>query len=289
MKRTFPILALLAVTAQISAFGAAEFIPMHQFAEGHSLTGANLLNDSLYVNPAAAAFTRVYSIDATYQLSKRYAVSVLDTKNGAVNGALGYFRQPVSSSAFGDTFAEPMQGVKGALSARVSNNVAVGIAMKTMWGPRAQLGQTAATASQKDRLTDGDLGILGNFGMIQLGATLYNLVGGGNEALDPHQGREVSLGGRIGYQDLFFVSVATQSRFRTPTPYQYGIGAEYVSPYYFALKGGYRIVTDIGPQRTYWSAGFGINSPRVSVSYGVQFPQTDYERVEHVLGLMLMM
>lgn len=278
MKRTFSILALSAATCASPLFAAAEFVPLQQLAEGQSLTGSNLLNDSLYVNPAASAFTNVYSIDGTYELSKRYAVSVLDTKNGTVDGALGYFRTPVADPN-GNNYGESLQGVKGALSGRLSSSLAIGIAGKALWGPRASSGQ-------HDKLNDGDIGVLANLGIVQLGATVYNVLGG-NLELDKHQGREYSIGGRIGYQDLIFLSVATTSSTKTTAPYQYGIGAEYVSPYYFSLKGGYRILTD--DHLSYWSAGVGINSPRVSVSYGVQFPQSNSESIEHVLGVMILL
>src|SRR5688572_26841971 len=89
-----------------SALAAPEFVPLQGKAQGHSLTGASQLNDSLYTNPAASAFTQVYAIDGTFQMPRTFAVSILDTKTSGMGGALGYLRKtPIEGG-------EPLQGVR---------------------------------------------------------------------------------------------------------------------------------------------------------------------------------
>jgi len=277
MKHSFLLFTTLTLCS--AALASEEFVPLQQFAQGQSLSGSHLLNDSLYTNPAASAFTNVYSVDATYALPRSYAVSILDTKTSSLAGGLGYFRRMVTNPSDGKDFHDPLQGVKLGLASKASQSFAVGIAGKALWGPGLQNGVSG-------KLNDIDVGFLTTFKGLQFGGAVTNILGGN---LDMDQGREFTAGGRIGYDDLLFLSVSTQSRFSEVKPYQYGIGAEYVSPYYFSLKGGYRI----RPQEhaSFWSVGASIISPVVSVHYAMQIPNQHRaaDRLEHILGISLLL
>jgi len=264
------ILSIGILVLSSATFAAQEFSPIQDKAQGGSLTGASQLNDSLYTNPAGSAFTQVYSIDGTFHMPKNFAVSILDTRTSGVGGALGYFRKRV-----GD-FEKPMQGAKLAMSGKVSEGLGFGVAGKMLWGPNVN--------GEDSKLTDLDTGLLANFSFMQFGVALRNTLGG-NELMD--QGREWSAGARAGWEDTLFLSVSSTSRWETFSPYQYGFGVEYVSPYYFSLKAGYRMQ----PQNnlSFWSGGLSFLSPRMSLHYAVEFPQQSSSKVEHVIGVTLLM
>jgi hypothetical protein len=262
MKTVIGLLGLLSVWAHADS---TEFVPLQQRAQGQSLTGASLLNDSLFSNPAASAFTRVYAVDGTFLNPQTFAVSVLDTRTSAIGGALGYFR----TSRPG--FQDPIQGARLALSGRASENFGFGLLGKTAWGPSL----TGANA----RLIDMDFGALAQFGFLQMGFSVTNLLGG-NEAMGAI--RSYALGARVNWEETLFLSVSALGSFATFAPAQYGIGAEYVSPYYFSIKGGYRIrpVENQG----FWGAGVSILSPKVSIHYAVEVPNFAGGSPEHSVG-----
>lgn len=266
MKAFLGILIGLTVSAWGAPVGKSEFVPLQHRAQGRSLTGSNTLNDSLYTNPAGSAFTRVYSVDATFMAPRAFAVSVLDTQASNMAGALGYFRMPRGG------FDQVTQGAKLALAGRVTPYLAFGAAGKAIWGP--DLAGTSATYK------DMDLGTLLSVESFQLGITARNLFGG-NPAMGAF--REYGLGGRIEYEKILFLSVAAESDVGEDlTPDQYGIGAEFVSPYYFAIKGGWRIRPE--QSATYWSVGASIVSQRASLHYAMEIPQQNDEEVAHVVG-----
>lgn len=276
MRNTFCYGVALSGIFCLWSIGAPEFVPIQEKAQGQSLAGSNLLNDSLYSNPAGSTFTRVYSIDGTYSLPKSFAVSVLDTQTSSVGGSLGFFRKNHTDGI------DPTQGLKVSLGGRVSDSVGVGVAGKMVWGPT----QTDVVNSGVSRLTDVDTGVLVNFSSMQFGWTVRNLMGG-NEALDLE--REWTVGGRINYNQLLFLSAAVTSPWGYLSPSQYGFGAEYISPYYFSLKGGYRIEPSNSPSLTFWTLGASFISPKMSVHYALELPnQTDTE-MEHLIGVTLIL
>jgi len=249
----------------------SEPVPIQQMAQGQALTGSTLLNDSLYANPAASAFTSAYSVDGTFFFPRAMAVSVLDTKTSSVGGALGYFRLPTDTST-----SQFTQGAKGALFGRMSSLLGVGVAGKLIWGP--------PTLGPDHKMTDFDTGMIMNLNPMQLGFTVRNLFGG-NQALE--EKREWSLGAQWNYDQQIFVSFASNSYWTNIKPYQYGVGLQYVSPYYFAIKGGYRLLpTD---HLSFWSAGASFISPRLSIHYSAEFPVQSGQSVAHVIGTTLLL
>jgi hypothetical protein len=255
----------VSVAAMAQAQGSSRFIPLQEQAQGQSLTGANLLNDSLFSNPASSAFIQVYSVDATFLGPRHFAGSVLDTRTSFVGGAIGYARQPTQ---FEDKLSHAAHGT---LSARVLPWLGVGVGGHVLWSPDAN-GNPA-------RHTDVDVGLLMNMEPVQVGLTTRNVMGGNDSLRDF---RQTSLGARINYEQILFLSATVQSAPDSFRPEQYGFGAEYVSPYKFSLKGGYRIRPD--ENRSYWSAGASVISPKVSLHYAVLFPSDETESMQHMVG-----
>jgi len=253
-----------------TSFGLPEFAPIQDKAQGGSLTGASQLNDSLYTNPAASGFTQVYSVDGAFQMPKTFAVSILDTRTSGVGGAIGYFRKQ------NDVAAKPVQGGKLGFVSKVGEGLAFGAAGKIIWGPKSD--------GVDGNLKDIDMGILANYSIVQFGVVLRNTLGG-----DPlfDQTREWGTGARIGWEDTLFFNVSTLSKWENFSPYQYGVGAEYVSPYYFSLKAGFR--TQPEARQSYWTGGLSFLSPRMSLHYAVEFPQMAGAKPEHVIGVTLLL
>lgn len=252
----------------------SEFVTLHEKAMGQSLNGSSLANDSLYTNPASSAFMNVYSVDGAFQLPKSFAVSVLDTKTSSIGGGLGYYRRQM----FGN---QPTQGAKLALGGKVSDTIGIGVAGKMLWGPTSIIGSNGLHTN--DRFNNVDVGVLANLGGIQFGGAIRNVFG---EKPEMEQEREFSVGGRISYDQVLFLSGATQSKMNAVKPYQYGIGAEYVSPYFFALRGGYRVQPEVA--HSYWGLGASFVSPRLALHYAVELPNQSSEAVEHTLGATLL-
>ncbi len=258
MYRTLLLFGILA--APLCAL--PEFIPIQEKAQGHSLTGSNQLNDSLYTNPAASSFTQVYAIEGTYAAPKSYAVSILDTKTSGIGGGFGYFKTKAEDQDLA------FQGFKLAMAGRVSDTVGTGLGAKMLWGPNS--------AGAYTRMTDVDMGTISHLGFMQMGVALRNVLGG-NKVLG--QEREASLGFRAGYEDTLFLNVSAVSKWESIRIYQYGIGAEYVSPYFFSLKGGFRIQPQA--KLSFWSGGASFISPKFSLHYAVEFPQQVGNDTEH--------
>lgn len=259
---------------------AQDFVPLQEKAQGQALTGAVQLNESLYSNPAASSLVNVYSIDGSLSLPKSFAVSVLDTKTSGLGGAIGYFKREADKDYFApgvtsNPGANTIQGAKLALMSRLSNNLGVGISGKSIWGPNIQ--------GKADRIQDLDLGVIYNQGFFQLGASFRNILGG-KELMQFY--REYALGGRISYNQILSLSVATQSKLNKSTPYQVGVGVEYVSPYYFALRGGYRNL--LQERKNFWSLGGSFVSPKLSLHYAMEIPNQPNASLEHTLGTTLL-
>jgi len=259
----------IVVTDANAAAGSNRYVPLQEQAQGQSLTGANLLNDSLFSNPASSAFTNVYTVDATFTGPKNFSASILDTRTSPISGAMGYSRQPTLFEN------QLVQSAQGAMSTKVLPYLAFGLGGHILWAPDA-LGKPG-------RHTDLDFGALLNFDAIQIGMSVRSLMGGDTGLGDP---RQTSIGARINYQQTMFFSATVQSEHNSMKPDQYGFGAEYISPYRFSLKGGYRIRPS--ENRSYWSAGFGILSPKVALNYAVVFPRINDEAVQHLVGATVM-
>ena len=261
----------LFLLASASAYALPEFVSIQELAQGQALTGANLLNDSLYVNPAAGVFTNIYSIEGSYLLSSVIEASIVDTKTSNIMGGVGYFHIQNSPSSSLAT-----QGAKIELATKLGQNIALGIDGKYIWGLNSH--------AQNDSLRDIDIGAFGNFSIFSLGLVLRNLIEGNSALLG--QQKEWSFGGQLHYQNILFLGVSTFSTLQTFSPYQYGIGAEFVTPYYFSLKGGFRIQPQ--QSQSYWSGGLSFLSPRFTLTYAFQ-SQVQTSNWENMLSLLLLL
>lgn len=270
---------LILIFLSLGVFAAEDFVPIQEKAQGQALAGSMQLNDSLYSNPAASSLVSVYSVDGSYSLPKSFAVSVLDTKTSAIGGAIGYFRKTAEQDYFVPGVSVDnqkfIQGAKVALMGRLSNSLGIGVSGKSIWGPDSQ--------GKDNRLLDGDVGAIYNGGFFQFGASLRNVLGG-KQVMNFY--REYSLGARLAYEQILSLSVASQSKLNSASPYQIGVGAEYVSPYYFSIRGGYRNL--LQDQKTFWSMGASFVSPKLSFHYAVEMPNQPNASPEHMLGTTML-
>src|SRR5690606_14599101 len=142
-----------------------------------------------------------------------------------------------------DIEGKPFHGLRATAGGRVTPMIGAGVAGKLLWGPGPD--------AQDEKLTDMDLGLLTGSGIFQLGATWRNIFGG-NALLN--QERELAIGGRVSFNQMIFLSTTAYIGRGRMSPYQYGFGMEYVSPYYLSFKGGYRF-EPADDRDSYWSAG----------------------------------
>ena len=249
-------------------FAYSDFVPLRERAQAHSLTGALQANESVYSNPAGATFYNTYTVEGTYAFPRSFSASVIDTKTTSVGAGLGYFKNQDLETQ------QSQQGFRLILGTRLTENLGVALAGKAIWNNRP--GQTSQSK-------DADAGLLWKYGFSSAGLVIRNILGGS----DINQRRELSLGGRLGYENTLFVSASMHSEFSRLSPYEVGIGAEYISPWHFALMGGYRFETE--NEASYWSTGVSFFSPRMSLHYAIEFPQQPNESSNHLLGLSLEM
>lgn len=245
-------------------------MPLRERAQGHSLTGALQTNESIYSNPAGTTFSQVYSLEGTYAFPRSFSASVVDTQTNSLGGGLGYFKEREMGSL------DYRHGFRLTLGSRLSENWGFGVAGKALW---------ANNQGKETSLKDLDSGFLWNGTFASAGIVFRNL-GGGNGELQ--QEREVSVGGRMNYSNTLFFSASAHSKWGSFSPYEVGFGAEYVSPWYFSLMGGYRFQRDrIKNNPSFWSAGVSFLSPRLSLHYAAEFPQLAGEETKHLLGTNL--
>ncbi len=269
MKRG--ILFLFAALYGWTTFGAAEIVPIAEKAMGQSLAGADLNNDSLYSNPAGSAFSELYSIEGSYYGSGAFSASILDTQTSSLGGGIGYYRFPVKGT---DNLN---QGMKISVLGRITESLGWGVAGKLLWG--------TDESNQKQNLKDLDVGVIYSVPTVQFGGFFRNILGGRPGYLN--QDREVVVGGRINYEQTLFLSVAANTKLEGFNPYQIGVGAEYLSPYNFLLRVGFRALLD--ESLSFWSAGVGVDSGRMGIHYALEIPNQGSAPLEHMLSINLML
>ncbi|MFM8270237.1 MAG: hypothetical protein ACKN9V_08625 [Pseudomonadota bacterium] len=256
----------------LSSWGGAysDFVPLKERAQGHSLTGALQGNESVYSNPAGTLFTETYTVDGTYAFPKSFSASIVDTRTNTIGGGIGYFKEQGLEPSL------VKQGLRITMGSKIAENLALGIAGKAIWSNQS---------GNETNFKDADAGLLWNGEIASLGVVLRNLAGGNSSF---GQEREMSVGGRIGYSQAFYFSGSAHSKFGKLSPYEYGFGLEYISPWHFSMMGGYRFqVGGSSRNPSYWSTGISFLSPRLSAHYAVEFPQTIDEESTHLLGLTM--
>ncbi len=272
MKRLALVIVMLGglMGGALPVYAGHEFVPIQERAQGQSLVGSSQLNDSLYSNPAGSAFTQVYTVEGVYGLPKTFAASVLDTKSSAIGAGLGYFRR------LDEGQSDPVQGAKLALVGKMTDYIGLGFSGKALWGPDA--------AGNKTSFKDVDGGLLVELTPVHLGFTMRNLFGG-NAALN--QLPEWGFGASFNIQNTLILNAATLGEMKGFKPYQYGFGMEYISQYFFSVKGGYRVQPD--RHQSFWSGGISFLAPKVSFHYSVEVSADSSKKTEHLLGTMFLL
>lgn len=254
----------------LPSWGYLDFVPLKEKAQAHSLTGAIQGNESVYSNPAASAFSDSYTLEGTFAFPKSFSASILDTRTSSIGGGIGYFREQDSLTQ------DSSHGVRLTLSSKASEKVAIAVAGKAIWSKEG---------AKESSFKDVDAGVLWNLGFATAGVVMRNMTGGSEE---PNKDREVSIGGRIGYSTAIYLSGSAHSKLNRLSPYEYGFGVEYISPWHFSLMGGYRFQRNTDSKNpSYWSTGISFLSPRLSLHYGVEFPQQLQENTSHLLGMTM--
>lgn len=260
-----PTLPLFVFIVAIQGWALPEYIPIQERAQGHSLVGSVQFNDSLYSNPAATAFVPVYSVEGSLAQGT-LAASVVDTKTSYIGGSLGYLRRE------GTPTADKLEAARLGFCRKITEGLAFGLMGKTLWNSSL-------------RMNDVDVGILTRAAPFELGLVARNTLGG-NLQMEKQQ-REYAVGARVGLKEALYFSASTASTNDEPfAPYEYGVGAEFVSPYYFSVKGGYRWERKSGER--HWSAGVSLLSPRLLAHYAVEFANSPTGNSQHQVAVSLL-
>lgn len=263
MQKQWAIVALWTLARVVIA--APEYVPIQERAQGHSLIGAVQFNDSLYSNPAASGFTQIYSVEGS-MMQGALAASVVDTKTSYIGGSLGYIRKEAT------TTTEELQALRLGFCRKISEMISVGVMGKSLW-------------NSSGRMNDGDAGILMRVLPFEFGMVSRNILGG--STFLENQRREIGIGIRLNLKDALYFSASSLAVATQPaSPYEYGFGAEFVSPYFFSVKGGYRIERETG--ETHWSAGASLLSPRISAHYAVEFANAPNTNSAHQVAVSLL-
>jgi hypothetical protein len=209
-------------------------------------------NEGIYVNPAALAARKRYSIDASTLIDRRgadtvgqfFGSSVVDSQSAPVTAAISYLRAqkgPYTGNIF-----------HLALGGPVMERLYVGATVKylSLKGPVQNVDDvTAATV---------DAGLFWQVAdYVSLGAVGYNLVPIGNDAVGP---RAVGAGIGVGSDESIQVTADWRADFdRTgKTTNRYGVGAEWLLLHLVPLRAGFQKDETLDTQ--WWSAGAGFVS-----------------------------
>lgn len=268
MAKAFSVFGLFLCVQ--SVFAAPAYIPIQERAQGQSLVGADTMNDSIHTNPAGSGFSRVYAVGGSFNLPGALEVSIVDTKSSSIGGGVTYYRSKARGSD------NVFQGASVSLLGRVDDNLSMGVTGKMFWG--------ATPAGVDANHKDVDVGMLAKFEPVTLGAVARNVGGGLEEAGITS---EWAFGGRVHYNQTVFFSAAMVGGWEDAAPYQYGFGFEYMTPYHFSFKAGYRILPSA--DESYWSGGLSLVAPKILIHYSVELPNQAGQGAEHMLGATLLL
>jgi hypothetical protein len=212
-------------------------------------------NEGIFVNPAAIAARRRYALELGGLVERRGADSVIELVQGSVVDAI------TSPLAAGLAWAKVLEGpYEGsvfdlAFAGAASRGLYLGASVKylTLDGPR------------KAKAATVDAGLLWEVSeWVSVGATGYNLVPIGNEALAPRMaGAGITLGNDR------FVQVTGEwmaDLDAAETLNRYSVGAEFLLAGAFPLRAGW--VKDELLDTSWWSAGVGVVQGRFGLDVG---------------------
>lgn len=211
-------------------------------------------NEGIFVNPAAIAASRRYSVEMRGLLERRGAVDVGQLLEGSVVDAL---TSPVAAGvAWGKIFDGVHEGsiIDFAFAGSVSSGITVGATGKylNLVGPARVQAVTV------------DAGLLWRVGeWVSLGAAGYNLVPIGNEIVAP---RSVAAGVAVGSDRFLQFTAEWSANLDTAqTKNRYAAGVEVLLGQ-FPLRGGY--AQDELTDSRWWSAGAGVVQGKVGLDVG---------------------
>jgi hypothetical protein len=214
-------------------------------------------NDALYVNPAAIAARRRYSVDTLFFLDRR-----ADTNVGMYFGASVV--DSTGSVAAGATYDRAQEGTytgnlwRLALASQLSEGLFVGATAvyDNLNGPRPVLAVTA------------DAGFLWQAAKyFSIGGAGYNLIPIGNEAVAP---LGAAAGLAVGSDTGFQIGGEWRAMFpkTAPAVNQYSGGIELLLGDMFPVRGGY--VYQQATRTSWWTAGVGFVTKNVGLDAGYQ-------------------
>jgi len=226
-------------------------------------TGLASGNDGIFVNPAATAARRRYSVDSLYAIDRRGSTTIGSYVGASVVDALS------SSVAFSASWVHPLRGYQ---EGHVFSLGVAGSIMERLYlgaQGRWQLLDVAPTVpgdpGESINVVTVDAGLLWEVSdYISLGASGFNLVPTGHEDTLP---RSMGAGLAIGSDTSIRLVGDWRADFdrvkdaagKPMTTNRYGIGLEAFLGNMVPLRGGYLI--DETLDTTWWSAGIGLVTP----------------------------
>jgi hypothetical protein len=226
-------------------------------------TGLASGNDGIFVNPAATAARRRYSVDSLYALDRRGSSTIGSYVGASVVDALS------SSVAFSASWVHPLRGdqagnvfslgVAGSLMERLY------LGVQGRWQILDVAPAVPGAAGESINVVTVDAGLLWEVSdYISLGASGFNLVPSGHEeALPRSMGAGLAIGSDtslrlVGDWRADFDRVKDAAG-KPKTTNRYGVGLEAFLGNMVPLRGGYLI--DETLDTTWWSAGIGLVTP----------------------------
>jgi hypothetical protein len=243
-------------------------------------TGAsNLTHDSLFQNPASAAFIKSYAVSAGYVgAGDSLTASVVDTQSGPVGGGIYYLRRDLrkldsatitSNPALGN-YARSEEHAGVALLGRPSQQVGVGIIGRYIY----RRSYDSRVANKKGWNGDAGLRYMANQ-ELSIGVTAQNLLTD-ETGVAPRR-----FAAAVEYTPMIELAMSAQvfkvqpeslpANFTLPNPEQttgFALGAEYRWPNGAMARAGYS--SNPAWNQKIFSLGGGWENKSVSVDYALQ-------------------
>lgn len=255
---------------------AQDFIGTRPLGMGEATRGTLMLNDAIYINPAAMAMTKQYAVDAqtVFQPSINqdlgFNVSLIDTRQSSVGAGIAYS----GSQAKMSDQTVWRHSAHLALAQPISKYFSFGATGKTVFVDQKPKSKT---------FVNGDVGIYivpGDFGKyVQAGAVFYNFAKD-----DKELPRQLAGGIKITLLPIIsltadFVKTLSADKWNT------GAGLEFIHKSGISARGGFNFVKDVENSSTY-SAGLGYFANKAGVYYSFR-NRVDNKLQTHALSVSL--
>lgn len=247
-------------------------------ARGGATAASILTHDALFQNPAAGAFQNKYSVNFAYMgTGDAITASIVDTKSGPLGGGLYYmkreFKNPASSPTEG-AYARSEERAGFSFFGKMNPSIGFGTNIKYVYRRSRTAGVASGTAWNFDvggrfiLSEDIALGVVGqNLMTDETGLNPKTVLGG----LEFRAAGALMLSAQVGR--IFDDESLGPS---------YGVGAEYLLPYNFIARAGFR---DTGAKQTFVSAGFGYEAGSFGVNYSIQNALSGPKSQIHAVGV----